>query len=290
MGIRLRLNLGLLAVFLIAVAAVWLLLDRQFAASARRDVVENARIMMAAANAVRSYTITEVVPAVMQGRSDWVAPLTVPSYAAQTNFRAMRADHPDYAYREAALNPTNPADRAQDWEADLINHFRNDQALPELIVERDTPTGRLLTLARPIVVREEGCLTCHSTPAAAPARMVAAYGSANGFGWRLNETVGAQLVSVPMALALDGASENLWRTLAVIAGVFACLMLTLNLLLHLVVIRPVARLSSMATAVSLGQPVPDQPVPAGGDEISELARAFARMRRSLETAMRMLAP
>ena len=41
------------------------------------------------------------------------------------DIRAVRADHPDYTYKEAALNPTNPADRALDWEADFINNFRN---------------------------------------------------------------------------------------------------------------------------------------------------------------------
>jgi hypothetical protein len=54
-------------------------------------------------------------------------------------------------YKEAALNPTNPRDRAVDWEADIINTFRNHPgAAKELVGERDTPTGRSLYLARPI--------------------------------------------------------------------------------------------------------------------------------------------
>lgn len=288
MGIRTKLNICLLIVFAIAFGGAWVVLDRQFVASAREDVLQNARIMMSAANAVRTYTIEEVVPAVMRERADWVAPLTVPSYAAQTNFRAFRADHPDYSYKEAALNPTNPADRAQDWEADFINRFRNNPALPEQIGERDTVAGRVLTLARPLTIRDEACLSCHSTPERAPARMVAAYGRANGFGWRLNETVGAQLVSVPMALALSSARDNLISAMSVLLAIFAGLMLALNALIYVVVIRPVTQMARTATAVSLGQPDAAEFDVKGSDEVAELGRSFTRMRRSLDQAVRML--
>ena len=38
---------------------------------------------------------------------------------------------PDYTYREPTLNPTNLNDRAVDWEADIINDFRNDASKTE---------------------------------------------------------------------------------------------------------------------------------------------------------------
>ena len=72
---------------------------------------------------------------------------------------------PGYSYREAALNPTNLVDRAQDWEADIIRICSvTSRRGQELVTERDTPTGPLLHLARPITVRDETCLNCHSTP------------------------------------------------------------------------------------------------------------------------------
>ena len=206
MGIRLKFNLGLLAVFLAAFVSAAIILDKQFEDAAREDVIQNARIMLSAANAVRSYTATEIVPAVTRGDTAWISPVIIPSYAAQTNFRAVRADHPEYTYKEAALNPTNPTDRASDWEADFINAFRNNPALTVLSGERDTPTGRAMTLALPLTIRDPACLVCHSTPDRAPPRMVEVYGPTNGFGWRLNETIGAQIISVPMALPLAGGA------------------------------------------------------------------------------------
>src|SRR4029079_16842854 len=114
------------------------------------------------------------------------------------NNEVIRAGYPDYSYREAALNPTNPEDRATDWEADIINDFKAHPDKAETTMQRSTPTGEFTVLARPIVTKP-ACLECHSNAAAAPASMVAIYGSENGFGWKASEVAGAQVVSVPHA-------------------------------------------------------------------------------------------
>jgi protein-histidine pros-kinase len=194
MGLRLKFNLAILAAFAIGSAAAWVALERQFVASARDEVLQNARIMMAAANAVRTYASQRVGPALAAVPRERFEPMTVPSYAAQTDFKALTERYPDFTCKEAALNPTNPADRA-------------------------TPTGPVLTLARPITVSSEACLTCHSTPDRAPPALLARYGSSNGFGWSMGETVAAQIVSVPMAVALETAERNLHAAMALLAAV-----------------------------------------------------------------------
>jgi hypothetical protein len=44
----------------------------------------------------------------------------------QEAFNYFRQQYPDYAYKEAALNPTNPRDQTSDWEMDVSDMFRND--------------------------------------------------------------------------------------------------------------------------------------------------------------------
>lgn len=291
MGIRTKFNLGLFLVFAIGFAAAWLFLDRQFATSARIQAVENARIMLSAANAIRDYTSREIEPAITRGDPNVITAMIIPSYAAQVNLRRVQADFPEYQYKEAALNPTNPNDLAAPWEAAFIHAFRRDPNLTELMGERDGPNGRLLTLARPITIRDQACLRCHSTPERAPPRMVQIYGRTGGFGWQMNETIGAQLVTVPMALPLRNAQLNLQSAMAILLAVFLGLMLVLNLLLHWLILRPVTRISEAATAVSLGQEVPAHAFASTGkDEVAELGRAFTRMRRSLDHAVKMLSP
>src|SRR5580704_12795162 len=112
----------------------------------------------------RDYTTHQIKPLlVTQQEHQWTfLPQTVPAFAATENFGYLRANYPDYAYKEATLNPTNPRDRAVDWEADIINSFRNHPAASkELWGERDTPTGRSLYLARPLQAGPP-CLECHS--------------------------------------------------------------------------------------------------------------------------------
>lgn len=288
MGLRTKFNLAVLVAFAIgfALAAFWL--QRLFVDNARQEVLQNARIMMSAADAVRQYTDMEVAPVLGVESGGKFMAASVPFFAAVAVFKDVQKRFPDYTYHEPALNPTNPADRATDWEADFINSFRNDPGLHELVGERNTPTGRSLSLARPIAVDSADCLTCHSTPQRAPPAMIAAYGSDHGFGWKAHEIVGVHVVSVPMALPLATARRAFFTFMAILVAMFVVIMVILNVLLHYVVIRPVVRVSRIANAVSLGETDVEEYEKKGRDEIAVLSAAFNRMRRSLDSAMRML--
>ena len=63
--------------------------------------------------------------------------------------------------------------------------------------------------------------------------------------------------------------------------------IVLNLLLYLLVIRPVTTLSKLANRVSLGEPDVPEFKTHGHDEIGTLAQSFARMRHSLDQAIKM---
>jgi protein-histidine pros-kinase len=288
MGLRVKFNLAILVAFLIGFAAAGFILQQRFVDAARGDVLRTARVMMTSANAVRHFSATYVAPLGAMVTTAKFLPATVPSFAAQTTFKDVQASFPDYTYREPTLNPTNPVDRATDWEADFVNSFRNRAGLDELIGERETPTGESLTLARPITIKDPECLTCHSTPDRAPASMISTYGSANGFGWKVNEVIGAQVVSVPMALPLAQAQQTFYVFMAILLGVFLLIVIILNVLLHFMVIKPVVKVARIANAVSLGEADVEEYEKKGSDEISVLSAAFNRMRRSLDSAMKML--
>jgi len=236
---------------------------------ARENVLRQARLMMEAMQSTRAYTTNQIKPLLVtqQEHQRSFLPQTVPAFAATENFAYLRARYPEYAYKEATLNPTNLRDRAVDWEADIINAFRNNRsAAKELTGERDTPTGPSLYLAQPIQANPP-CLECHSTPREAPPAMIRHYGSNNGFGWQRNEIVGAQIVSVPMALPVRMA-DKAFRTLVIyLAAVFLASLLLLDLVLLFTVVRPLRRLSTMADQISVGQmDMPELPV-RGKDEV-----------------------
>ena len=288
MSLRLKFNLALALAFAVGLAAAAAILHWMTLANAREEVLQNARIMMESADAIGAYTARDIEPLLATQITDRFLPESIPFFAAQANFKALQRDYPDYVFKEAALNPTNPSDRASDWEADIINAFRHDAKLPELMVERMTPTGPSLALSRPIRVTDEACLQCHSTPARAPLTMIRLYGTANGFGWKPNETVGASIVSVPMSVALRRATQTFWMSLGVLAATYLIIVVLLNILLQYMVIRPVVKMAHIAGQVSLGDLNAEEYQKTGRDEIASLSTSFNRMRRSLETAMKLL--
>ncbi len=288
MRLRAKFNITILIAFGIGYIGIGVLLNNLFIANARQDVLENARVMMSAANAVKSYTDSEIVPLLTGTDQSVFQSAGIPFFAAKQTFDLMHKAFPNYALVETALNPTNPANRPTDWQADFIQHFRNQPGSTELIGTRITPTGEALNLAEPISVTDVTCLACHSTPSVAPASMIAKYGSANGFGWKLHETVGAQIVSVPMTVALAKAHGAFLDVMIALLVMFVAVLVLINVLLHYVIIKPVVRVASLAEAVSQGQTDVAEFEPKGSDEIASLTASFSRMRRSLDSALQML--
>jgi len=288
MKLRTKFNLVVLVAFLAGFALTGALLKQRFDSDAKEQVLRTANVMLAAANSARTYTTDQIRPVTGFDQGGKFLPVSIPSFAAQTTLRGFGSDYADYRYKEAALNPTNPTDRAADWEADIINAFRADAKLKEIVTERDTPTGTMMVVAHGLSVNDPSCMSCHSVPSAAPKSMLDKYGSANGFGWVLNSVIGAQIVSLPLDAVIQKSNQNLLIFLGLLVGIFVLMLIILNLLLDFLVIRPTKTISKIATAVSLGESDVDEFNMKGDDEISALAEAFNRMRRSLASAMSLL--
>jgi HAMP domain-containing protein len=289
MKLIVKFNLVFIVVFLLGLAAAGYVSRELLQKNARDEIVQSARLVMESALANRAYTSGQVGPLLQTQMKYKFLPQSVPAYSATEVFNTVRKKFPEYAYKEATLNPTNPRNRASDWEADIVHQFRNAADTPEVVGERDTPNGRSFYIARPIQIKQEGCLACHSTVDAAPKTLVEHYGPANGFGWKLNEVIGAQIVSVPTEVPLARANRAFQTFMASLTAVFAFIFVVLNLMLWYTVIRPVTRLSRLADQVSQGENMdaPDFEV-KGGDEIGVLTQSFNRMKKSLVQAMKML--
>ena len=288
MGLRTKFNLVLITAFLVGLALATFLAWQITTEEAKRQMFNEASLIMRSGTAVRSYTQKEIRPLIADQMTVRFLPHSVPSYSAQTVLHDLHKDFPDYSYKEAALNPTNPSDRATNWETDVINAFQRDPNLSEFVGIRDTPTGQFLTFARPFRLTDKACLACHSTPAAAPPTMLDLYGNANGFGWQLNDVIGAQIVSVPMSVALRRSNQSLAAFVVSLSAVFLATLVVLNVLLHFFILKPMQKITALARDVSAGKTdVPEYPA-KGKDEIASLGRSFNLMHRSLQNAVRML--
>jgi HAMP domain-containing protein len=284
----LKFNVALIGIFVVGFLIAAFVANSVLLANAREEVLQHARIMMEAASSSRNYTDTQVKPLLETQLKYRFLPQSVPQFAATEQFNDLRKKYPDYAYKEAALNPTNPRDHATDWEVDVVNQFRQVSTRTEVVGERDTPEGRSLFLARPIQIKDPACLVCHSTPDVAPKTMIETYGANNGFGWKINDIIGAQVVSVPTAIPVQRAKYTLKVFLLLLGAIFLFTIVMLNLMLYWVVIRRVKRLAKLADEVSLGNLDAGEFRTKSHDEIGVLAEALNRMKTSMVQAIKML--
>jgi protein-histidine pros-kinase len=290
MKLLVKFNLVLGILFAIAIAGTAAVSRDLLQRNARDEIYENAKLLTESALAVRDYTSRNIAPLLETQIKYEFRPEMVSAYSAIELLKNLREANPDYKqfmYREATLNPTNPVNRAVEWESDIVQSFRNGTVKAPLFGERDTPNGRMLYVAKPLKATA-ACLRCHDTADVAPPTMISKYGSAGGFGWKVGEIIGAQIVQIPASFARERAEATFRVFMGSLFGVLLAVALTLNGLLWWMFIRPITRISALADRISLGEIDAPDFAARGRDEIGLLAQALSRMRRSLVQAIQML--
>lgn len=281
MNLTTKINLILAATFLFALSLVGVNSYLLTEDNALQQVTDQAELIMQQALAVRSYTVNEIRPLVNQNNDGQFHPQTVPAYSATQTANLLRESRPNYGYKEAVFNPTNPRDKATPAEEQIINKFIADPELIKLVGSQEIDGVKTLYISYPIRIINPKCLACHSTPQQAPAAMRAIYGDAGGYGWKLNEVVGTQMVTVPYTLPAELAKKTFFSFLISLTAIFLLLFLVINITIRKLVLRPVSRLTRMADEVSNGNLKGAEIKVTGKDELAEMSAAFNRMRRSV---------
>lgn len=286
-----KLNLILLVIFLAIVLINGLILSRVLQTNAEQEVTNKAQVLIETMGSVRDYTREQVNPELADRleTEDQFLPQTVPGYSAREVFEYLRKRdaYTDFFYKEATLNPTNLRDKADKFETDIVEAFRKDPDLKTRSGFRSLPSGNLYYVARPLQIKKESCLRCHSTPEAAPKSQLATYGRENGFGWELNEIVGAQMISVPAGRVLADARRLQFSVIGILAAGFLVAVIALNLFLKFAVVSPITEMAKWSREVSTGNLNSDYEHDAN-DEIGILAASMNRLKVSMEMAMNML--
>ncbi len=270
---------------LLCFAVVAAVLYRAAVRQADAETMREARVILAAATASQNYNDARVSPLV-EGQPGPFHPEGVPFFATKSIMDGFAAAFPEYSYRATALNPTNVDDFPRKWQVDVIETFRSRPSLSELSGELDDDNGsRILYIAQPIKVSDANCLLCHSEPKSAPPGMIAAYNSANGFGWKLGEVVGASFVTVPTAERLKVTVSNVFWFLIALGCVLVIGIMVALFVIHHAVVKQALRLAEQADKLSAGDPEGAELQEEGPAEFRMLARAINRLHRSLAAAL-----
>jgi HAMP domain-containing protein len=291
LNLEAKFNVFLTIVFIVGSIVSGSLLFKVLEQHAEAEVSSKAELIIQTMNSVRDYTSGNIAPLLnprLETDQTFI-PETIPAFSATEVFQKLRRndDYRSFFYKEATLNPTNLRDKVDSFENTLVERFRNEAATKELSGFRDLPGGKIFYIAHPLQIKKESCLRCHSTPNRAPKSLINTYGSDHGFGWKLGDIVAAQIISVPAEEVFHNAQDALKLIMAILIGIFAVILLTVNYLLRRAVIRPIRKMARTAESVSLGQ-MDSEFEHKSQDEIGLLATAFNRMKSSLEISMKLL--
>lgn len=233
-----RLNLVLAGVGLLAMLVSSGLLYASLRSQAYEEVRKESVRQMATAQAVRTYTNDYVRDLLMRDLSTFHSP-SVPSFSAITTMRYLQATYPGYRYQEVAINPTNPGNRAQGWEREVVESFRRNDDDERFITTGSESGDLTFHYAKPLRVTKAACLQCHGDAASAPKPLLAKYGPRGGFGWRVGEVVGAQIVSVPASAALSKVKSTFFYYLFASCALMSSFFFVLNWMLSKTVLKPI---------------------------------------------------
>ena len=284
----------LVAVLIGGIVVSGLMLFEVLTRRAENEVAERGEVLIGTMNSVRNYTSTQVNPLLaerLEIEEEFISQ-SVPAFSAREVFESLRGndDFAQFLYKEATLNPTNPRDRADDFETDLVNRFRDDPDLEEITGFRDFMGQEVFYIARPLAIGSENCLRCHSDPELAPASLINTYGSEGGFGWELGEIVAAQMIYVPAEEVFNTARLSLTLVMIIFVVIFTIVILLINFLLRRNVISPVGNIAAVAEKVTAGS-ITDAELKSErlhsivdrGDELGQLSRIFEKMAHEVIT-------
>ena len=291
MKLATKLNLILLVTFLTVTVIFGGFLSQFLAQKVEQEISGEAFLIMEIMDSVRNYIREEITPEleVFLETENKFLPQMVPAYSAHKVFEYLRQKpkYSNFFYKEAALNPTNLRDKANKFEKELIDNFRANPNLKEVTGLHTFPNGDYFYVSRPLAVSQASCLRCHGKPEDAPKSQLTTYGRENGYGWKLNEIVGTQIVLVPTTQVIS-TGKKLQNLLIVIIGIlFLIAMISLNLFVNQSIIKPLRKMARLSKEISTGN-MKEEFKHNTKDEIGTLAASLNRMKISLQMAIDML--
>ncbi|MEM7758477.1 MAG: response regulator [Cyanobacteria bacterium P01_A01_bin.40] len=287
-----KFNALLLLIFIIGSLISGITLSAAMQNQAETEIVAKAEILLQTMNSVRKYTKNNIKPLLsehLKTEAEFILE-TVPAYSAKKVFENFRQQegYQSFLYKEATLNPTNPRDKADEFEIKIIEEFRQHPETKEKTGYHNRNGTKLFYIARPLSVRDLSCWQCYGKPEATPHSIIDSYGVKGDFGWELDEDeiVAAQTIYVPAQKVLTRSRRYWCQAIAIFITIFTCAIYAINSLLKGAVIQPLKQLTNVTRSL------PDRELAESAesseyrelaaiaqrhDEPGQLARAFQHL-------------
>lgn len=271
-----------IASILLSVPLVYFTTQQQVFAAAHKEL----SLLVDMVKSVREYVIKDLRPDLVEAglyHSPGVSSVVTAGLVAGH----FQKKQPDYYIKISSDNPLNPKNKPEPLEQKLIQHYRDNRD-EESIVESGVIQGKsFLVSSRPSVAKP-GCLQCHGRPAEAPEPVTLKYGTRQGYHYNVGEVVGVTSVGVPLQDVYQLVLKRSLIAMGILTFMFALIAIIISAIVKRSIIAPVVAITGLATALSKGDLQHTIKQEQNSVELSELAKAFERLRLSISAAMKRL--
>ena len=252
--------------------------------AATNDIYKDTEIFIATADATRTYvkdvlrpTVSDLIP-----KDSFIPHAMSTTFVGREIMGRLRERFPDFKYKRAAADPTNPVNQADAFELSMLKWFNENPDTNEWhgVIQKNNRS--FYTRLRAITARDE-CLRCHGIPEDAPRDMKAIYGETGGYGYTIGEVVAADTIYIPVDVTFVRIKEAAWLVfLIAITSLFGLLGLFYLLFNRTVVLELKGLLDRFRSISPAGNSVSGISAFRSTDEFEQLKGAFANVADELK--------
>ncbi len=211
----LKVNLKItLLFFLFAYFISTLLFYNMYKELVIQDAKQEVKAILDTTNALRSYVENVQKPVIYQLKKEgklydeYFDPKILSASYMARNIHEIHArsqfskSEIPYRYKLAATNPRNPKNRADAFEAKILNRFRAGEIKEYSTILKEADEKYFFT-AIPVDKNKQSCMRCHSVPEVAPRELVKLYGTTAGFHEKVGDIRAMISLKIPLSHIID---------------------------------------------------------------------------------------
>jgi len=250
---------------------------------------EKAALILSHVEAVQRYVRATLRPAMYRTLpdGDFLIEAMSTSYITRAVMSDQNLTHETFLYRRVGVGARNPDYEALPRERSYIRRFAADPSLARLEEILDVDGERIFITARPQRYEAE-CLHCHGDPAVAPHEIISRYGSARGFGRKVGDLAGIDLVRLKVERDVGGIRDATFSFAMLFAAGILVLFLMLQGFFHRLVVQSLRRVTGVMQRLFPDEAPPpgpaDKAAPPRDDEIEGLLHGFETFAEHLRQA------
>jgi nitrogen-specific signal transduction histidine kinase/HAMP domain-containing protein len=254
------------------------------------DANEKTLVIMTQIAAVGDYIkntlrpkMFEILPQ-MINKDEFVIEAMSTTHVTQEVMKRFNNELKDYSYKRVSDNPLNPKNRADSFHSEMILFFKKNPDMKSWngIIKIE---GMEYLIRIKGITSEKGCLKCHGDPQVAPKGLTKKYGTESGFRWKEGDIIGAESVTIPLAVTLRQIRGVTIATFMFGSVTLCFLFISLQGAFWRLVSKPLNKLTTVFKGIANGTEPLNQDLPIRSeDEIGELTASFNQMAKHLYAA------